>query len=145
MHCECFVQELYSIIKSNAKITIKMFKIHCLFTIIVCAYLIKFSGAEHNESQTVLNYINFEKIKINLFTRNRTTAFDYKVSTSNDEECSIELSKIGSGVKKIELWAIKRKFLLCSFFRKIQIERKKFKIIFSSYSIYKNCSHRCMG
>lgn len=87
-----------------------MFEMRCLFTIILFTYSIKFSGAKHEESRMVFNYLNFEKIKIDLFTMSRTTeVFDYRVTTRNDEECMVELNEIGRGVKNLELWAIKRK------------------------------------
>lgn len=86
-----------------------MFKILCSFTVILLTYLIKFSNAKHDESQTVLNFLDFDKIKINLFTRNRTKEFHYKDFTQNDEECMIELNEIGNGLNNMELWAIKRK------------------------------------
>lgn len=89
-----------------------MFKIRILFIIISVTNLIKCGGANDETSQMYSNFLNFEKMKINLFTTNETTIFDYKDSTGSDKDCMIELNKIGNGVKQMELWAIKRKIFV---------------------------------
>lgn len=89
-----------------------MFKIRILIIIITITYSIKFSSANDKNSEIFSNFLNFENIKINLFTIDRTTVLDNKDSTRSDEDCLAELNKIGNGVKKLELWAIKRKIFL---------------------------------
>lgn len=91
-----------------------MLKIRSLFAIILFTYSIKFSGANHRQNQINLNFLNFEQIKSDLFTINRTVRHQYELSSQNDEQCLIELNAIGNGVKNLELWAIKRK-IICFF------------------------------
>lgn len=87
-----------------------MFKIHITFILIFSTSLINIGAANDGKHQ-ILNFLNFEEMKINLFTSNGTTTFDYndKLFTRNDEVCMVELNKIRNGLKRMELWAIKRK------------------------------------
>lgn len=80
-----------------------------LFTIIFLTHLVKCSCAAHKPSRIELNFHKFKQINIDFFIINRTMGFYYKDSSRNDEECLTELNAIGSGVKTLELWAIKRK------------------------------------
>lgn len=91
-----------------------MLTVRRLFAIILFIYLIKFSSANHRQNQMNLNFLNFEQMKIDLFTVNKT-AHQCKTMTQRDEKCLNELAAIGNGLKNLELWAIKRK-INCFFF-----------------------------
>lgn len=84
-----------------------MFKIRIPFLIIFIVYSIKF-GSANDEYRQFLDFLNFEKMKIDILTLNRTAVFDVNGSTHSDQDCLTELDKIRNGLKRMELWAIKR-------------------------------------
>lgn len=68
----------------------------------------EFGGANDVKHQ-ILDSLSFEGMKINLFTSNIAAVHHNKDSTHSDEDCLVELNRIGNGLRRQELWAIKRK------------------------------------
>lgn len=104
-----------------------------LFLIIVVIFNYYCDARETNN--TVFDYLEFNQIKDAFFNVNWTTELNHTKLSSIDKQCIFELTKIGTGLVKGELWAMKSKLLLyINFFLKRLIRHLWF-----------NFSFRCLG
>lgn len=97
-----------------------------LLSVICC------SASESNKNS---NLPNFDEIKHAFFNLNRNE-LNFESLSPNDEECVTELSTIGKGLMKGDLWAMKSEFLFHFFSMNKMFNRIGWLFTFSS---------RCMG
>lgn len=76
--------------------------------IILLVLCIKCIDAELKPTRS-FDLFDFERMKMDIFTRNISEGFDYENVTRNELKCLEELRAIGKGLTDSELWAIKSK------------------------------------
>lgn len=101
---------------------------------------IKCSDARLKQNEVDSESFDFEKMKMNLFTKN-PIEFDCEIATDNDYDCLNELVEIGDGLKNGKQWAIKSKlsrFVDYILYSETVLFKKKLCLPFKP-------SFRCMG